>query len=425
MTGTDGEKVESCMRLGVAHADEEIVYKKVTSSATKFLQLDDRYSKDPGIAMLTPGTINLIASEGVNMVSNSNSMSTSGSTYAVTADPKTDLVISAALLDKKFGGWVTESFTRASTVSVSTNFQTAFSLTASYAFSGGLTLSNIVGVSFTNVLGISINQSIGMGISIDGWAMTTTVSGETYDYGSESNECMARKHKFGIIEPSKQPVYAVYEKAEKAYVVIAQGLAIAASAASAVYAATVAGLAQHQPSKVKSALHVGEDIGIACIVANALVTAASVILGIIQIAAQKAVNATPAGTSFEMAKDKIALEIKPTTKALVEPTKITLEADATNFIHLSTASGVEINASANSIAKVTPTGIELSFGGGNASVKLDSAGLTLTFGTNKIEMTATGIKITGPAPGVVDIAAAGVDIKGTTLSVQGAQVAVK
>lgn len=423
--------VQSCLRLGVFHPDEEITYNNVTAASTTFLQLD-AYSSTNGIAMLTPGTISLIATEGVSMLSKSNSSSTTGMTYSVTADPFTNQVISAELLDKKFGGWVNESFSRATEVSINTSFQTAFSLSANYEFSAGLAFSNVLGVSYENVVGINVSQTLGMGISIEAGNMTTTIGGETYDYGADLKDSMADRHRLAILEDKHAPgLCTKYENAEKVYVLLAQILAAAAAAASAIYAATIAGLSEHEPSKVKGALNIGEEIGIACVTANGLVTAAGIVLGILQMRAHQASKGI---TRFEMAKGSVALFGDANTtffvgkkpeKAPVPPATAGTPIDpGKDSIWIETGVGIKMKAEDKSITNVTKDGIELSFDNGNATVKMDANGLTLKLGTNTIKMTNKGIEIKGPGQSAIDITAGGIDIQGTTLKFAGQQVQV-
>ncbi len=161
---SDPTSVESCIRLGAgptsSTADEEKTYKDVVSKADTLSGLSaETYNTNPGIALLTRGTINLVAAGGVNTTCGHFSSSTIGPSYTVTKDGSQ--IISASYTSKP-GVWATASFNQASTVAVSTvplqaSFQTAL---ISQTLSGPIIFNNSYGLMFSSTAGLSVTAQL-------------------------------------------------------------------------------------------------------------------------------------------------------------------------------------------------------------------------------------------------------------------------
>lgn len=281
---------ESCLRLGagpfasqLATADENTTYNDAVATAQALGPLSlEKYQPTSGIALLTPGTINLVAAGGVNTTCGNYSYSTIGSSYSVTQDPDSKRIVSASYTSNNLGMWATSSFNQAATVSVNTvPLQASIVLGPTYSVSGPISLSNNWGAMWSSTFGWSVTAQLARNVAI-GWrtVVVTDSDGSTNQYYTpEQGQSTGAQFKWMVPVAGK---YASFDLMQKVYCRVVNAASLAASAIAEVYALVGAAKAHSgTPSDVQGWLKAAEPIAIACTVIDSLCWAAGVVLGFI------------------------------------------------------------------------------------------------------------------------------------------------
>jgi hypothetical protein len=284
----NGDKTfESCLRMGApptsSTADEKTTYNDAVSKSDNLSQLSaETYNLTAGIALITPGTINLVAAGGVNSTSGSVTNSTNGSSYTVTQDGSP--IISATYTHKgidTLGLWSTVSFNSASTVAVNTvpvqaSFGTAL---AAYSLQGPVVLSNQWGLMWNSTIGWSVAAQLARVVQV-GWRTVVSYNTEGVSnqyYTAKQAQSTAAGFQWTVPIQGK---YADFDALQLKYCKLINKLALATDALAVVYSAIgLIGAECGSPSAVHTWLDFAEPMAILCSAANGILAGMGLWLG--------------------------------------------------------------------------------------------------------------------------------------------------
>jgi hypothetical protein len=448
-TGSD-TTVESCLRLGGgppqgAVTDETVTYGDVVGRANPLTHLSPTYNTSSGIALLTPGVINLVAAGGVNTTSGvfsgntiASSTSTIGSAYDVMLDPSGGHVISATYTNNDLGTWATASFNRASTTAVTTVPLQASLTTAiaSYALSGPIAFNNAYGVTFGSMIGLAFTAQLARVTNI-GWR---TIVSNQWDgsnnayYTKDQQSTTSAGFAWSVPVTDK---YASFDSMQNRWcTVVNVGTAVVDLLALG-YSVWGAGASTAgSPSDVQAFLAAAEPMAIVCTALNGLLAVAAFALGIIvdnfvaDTKRPQPPNPHNAGaTSFTVLDGNAKLQTgdddaapslnlidvtvgaaPPYTRTPVK--QITLAAANSETgprIRITGMNGlmgadqqpgkdsVTLGKATKGVLTASDDCLLLEFGTGESavSIKLDANGILLSAGTHSINVTSNGIQIAG------------------------------
>jgi hypothetical protein len=406
--------IESCLRLGTSTLpDETTTYQHAASEAQGLTGLSwETYHLTSGIALVTPGTINLVAAQGVNMTSGSSfTNSTTGSSYTVTQEPHAGHIISASYTDKEaFGLWTTSSYNQASTVSVNTTLlQASLGLGLFCTVSGPLTCSNTWGGTWSSVAGLSVTGTLAKVVNVGAHTIVSNAfSGSNNEYyTADQASSTAAGFKFMVPVTGK---YATFDTAQQLYCGLVEALALATSVAATVYAAAIAGKEDGgSPSDVQSWLKEAQLMAGICTTANGVLCAAGLVLGLlVDLQAGDpdlpAINPNNVGATWLKIGDGNAVLRTGSDK---QAPALNLEASGTKQITLSTddpatgtmlrldgKTGVTLGKTGKALITMTDSSLVLQFGN-SASVTLDATGIVLNAGSQSVTVKSDGVTIAG------------------------------
>jgi hypothetical protein len=387
----NGDKTfESCLRLGAgpllpntSTVDEIKTFGDAVAASQTLSQLSSpTYTVSNGIALLTPGTINLVAAGGVNTTSGSYTNSVSGPSYTVTQDSGNKDIISATYTSK-VGTWATASFNQAVTVSVNTvPLQASIVLGPTYAVSGPLTLSNNWGLMWNSTVGFSVTATLARVTNI-GWR---TIVSNDWD-GSNNQYYTAEQASstaagFNWTVPVKG-LYQPFDDRQKVLCEVINGFAVAVDALAVVYAAVGLGIANNaSPESVQKWLKAAEPIAIACTAGNGILAALGVLFSYIWVDEQaKPTNpANKGATTFTIGDGTYLLS---TGDAAEGPT-----------IYLDRGLGLTALGKKDKYLALNDDSIVLTFGA-DIKVTLDKTSVKLTAKDHSITVANDGIAIAG------------------------------
>lgn len=427
---------ESCLRLGAAPGvsnqnattDEKKTYSDAASAAHGLTGLSwETYNPTAGIALVTPGTINLVAAQGVNMTSGSSfTNSTTGTSYTVIQGRAGGPIVSATLTDGD-----TSTFNTTNTVSINTtDLLASIGVGMMYGVTGPLTCSNTWGAAWSSTVGLSVTSTFAKVINV---GLRTVVS-NAFDGSNNEYYTAAQAASTAATFTWKVPTegYASFDAMQKIYCALVAAAAAATSVAAAAYAAAGAiHAARGRPSEVQAWLKKAQTIGMTCTIIDGILCAAGLVLGILTDVytdddAPMNVNAT----SFILGKGSAELKTKKqVTGAPGTAPALLLDADQ-KMIILSLddvfsgaaliLDGKEKMITLGTTDKAQVTLMDdcliLEFGE-TAKIRLDAQGVHLHSGGSGIDVTSSEIKIAGP-----NVTTEGTMIKITSLQAEIAMV---
>jgi hypothetical protein len=421
---TTDNTIESCLRLGATHPDETTTYSDVCSSTDTFYALSSTYQGSNGIALLTPGSINMVAAGGVSTTCSSNTFSTAGPSYSVTAEPNdpnnptpsnVSKIITASLTEKFGGEWITSGFTQAGSVSVTTNYQASFTAASSYSFAGGLSFSNGFTGSFSTGSGASVSVPLQiLNVSVQWNSVSTQWPNGNGPQFQESGGCTANGFSFVVPEEGNANVKS-FRRLRDMYLVIVGVANIATDLLVTAYAMAGGIMADEDgPGSVQHYLEAAMPISIACTALNGALCAMGLALGVMQLILFKEdsdqatalaitpgtlqlktgeVNAAPALTL----KNPKAPPIGPTPIGPVNSPRITLsigDPGETAALEMHRA-GLTVHGNKDKgTVTMNDSGLELKFGN-DVSITLGDSGITLAAQGHSISVANDKVAITG------------------------------
>jgi hypothetical protein len=403
--------VESCLRLGaspaVSTADESKTYADAVAVANKVDVLASQtYSTSPGIALVTPGTINLVAAGGVNASCGNYSNSTFGPSYTVTQDGS--LVVNATYTHQgvdTLGLWSTVSFNQASNVAV--NFvpiQASFATTllANYALQGPVVLSNNYGLMWSSTLGWSVTAQMARVINI-GWrtVVANAKDGSNNQYYTKDQAANTAQG-FSWTVPKKDK-YKDFDTWQEKYCRLVNKLALATDALAIVYSAIGLGIAEAgHPKTVQGWLTVAEPMAIVCAAADVILASMGLWMGA-WVDTQAANTVANAGATSLVLGDGTGVlktgddKAAPAVSVIAKTKQVTLSADDPdkgNMLCVDGDCGVFLGKWDKALVSVTDDGLMLKFGN-TVSIFLSSDGIVLNAGTHSVNIEDSGISISG------------------------------
>jgi hypothetical protein len=416
---------ESCLRLGAGPAqshndttDEHTTYNDAVGQAPGLSQLSwQTYSNSSGIALVTPGTINMVGTGGVNITSGpaGNTISTIGKSYSVIADGSQ--VIQASYTDK-FGLWSTSNYTQASSVSVNTNLlQASIGLGMMYGVSGPLTCANTWGAMWQSTAGVVVTAQVAKVIAIGArTVVSNAVNGANNEYYTKE-QASSTAATFTWQVPVAAS-YAAFDAMQKVYCIVVDAAAIATSAAAGLYAAVGAGIADFgSPSAVQGWLKDAQPMALACTIIDGLLLAAGLVLGhLVDVQCDNANPLNMNATTFVIAPGSAVLNTKTSLVDSAPRTAPALVLDAnTPEITLSLD-----NVLTGAMLSLTPKLITLGTEGRKAVISMSDDSLVLQFGpTASVTLDAKGIHLSAGGHSV-DVTSTSVAIAGQNITIEGA-----
>jgi hypothetical protein len=286
-------------------------------------ELSARFSLGTGVALYSDQPISITTPATYSSIVGGESSSVLGAAYSETYDVSdtaldsirrgevnslADLadkdLVTASLTARDLDGdhWLTASFTKALSVGFTRGATAAFGMTAAYAFNGGLSFTNALAGSLDATMGFGVAVPLALKVEAGEVGLTTGTSWGKVDY-KQSNELQGDEIK---IQYGGIPATAV-SKITKAYTIgmqVALGVinaaAVAYTAAGDIIADKPTPKGDTQNSAMRDYLKSGEQLFITFSVLNGLLAAAGLLLGVAQLVAskaQQATNATPAGNA--------------------------------------------------------------------------------------------------------------------------------
>ncbi len=415
--------VESCLRLGAGPSsqsttDETTTYSNFVKASNALSGLSaSHYNTHSGIALVTPGAINLLAAGGVNTTSGSYTNSTIGSSYTVTQDPTTKEIVSANYTNNNYGLWTTASFSQeASNVAVNTiPLQASLQLGVSYSLSGPLSFANSCGASFNSAIGWSVSAQLARSVAI-GWrtAVSYAADGSNNEYYTKAQASNTGAG-FSWTVPAAGPSYLAFDAMQETWCKLVNKAALASNVVAALYAVSGASIAlDGSPAAVQTWLKGAEPIAIICTTINAILGAMGLVLGYMVDQQAGSVATQVGATTFDLGAGRAVLKTKASIAANSAPI-LTLDANSKQIV-------LATNESSPAAPKLLLDGtgglIGLGKGVGGPQITMGDQFVLQLGTTSSIVLNATGITLASGGH-TISIGSGGIAIAGTTITIDG------